>query len=175
MPQRTISWNVLYHFFWKLSYIVNVLDVTQFKGSLSWNPQNDDLFSITCPLFSFFTDSLPQLPLHCATSSKQSQRHCMLGHSTESHWTLFSEAHHFHIWNWHPGALRKCSVLENRRDQNQQKKEWLLIQTAPVYWVYLGCNNNHIHWLFLDNSSRSTNTTGQESQDRNSNFILLWS
>lgn len=156
--------------FWKLSYTVNVLDVTELKGSPSWNSQNDDLFSTLCPFFSFLIDSLPQLPLHRATSSK----HWMLGHH-QSHWTLFADVYHSASDSWHPSVSTEEIYCGRKPDEfrNQRKLEWLPFLTAPVCWVGLGYNNHHIHWMFLVNSAPSVTKTGQESHGWNSNFILL--
>lgn len=111
----------------------------QFKGTLSWNPQNAELFSVVCPLFiicvklDFQTSTFAKIPLQCPASHKPSLSWALCGptkgrEKAVSGWSTSSPS-----VSWHSDHLRKSIPLSARWVQNQHKRESAL-SNCPCRW-----------------------------------------
>lgn len=103
--------------------------IMQFKGTLSLNPQKEELFSIICPLFSicvnldFYKLTLPKLHLQFPVSHKPSL-YWILCSPTKSHEVAVScGSTSTSFISWHSDNLRNLLHWSARWIQNQHKEE----------------------------------------------------
>lgn len=154
MPlKKNFFWNALYHFF-KLSYFANVLNVIKFKRNPSQNPQNKDLSSTTCPLFSLstgciylichYTVPLPtsQVSLGCWAASPK---------ITKYYWLM---AYQLRLWQLVFRHAQEMSCIRTtyvfRTNATRSGPPFQLFLNIGLIWAM---NKIHIHWLFLGNSA----------------------